>query len=317
MASPFRSGKVLLRKGKAMQILKHWLVLLLPPIVTTALRGFLRRANQSAIETRSIAGLRATFSEWEMVPAEEWPTDGGWTHGSIAETQTAKWIEFKTSLQAPRPFGLAHEAPPDAPVSVSAHNITMSFGYVLGRLLAEMPTNRTPAILDWGGGLGHYAAIARSMFPHIDFDYTVKDVEALVSAGQRMLPDVAFTSSDEAALAKPYDLVFASSSIQYSRDVYECLEKLCASAQRWLMITRTPFVDESDDFVVIQRPHRYGYLTEYAGWFLNRQKFTDFVVGQGFCMEREFLLDERPFVPNAPEQCRYRGYLFERAKPRR
>jgi hypothetical protein len=33
----------------------------------------------------------------------------------------------------------------------------------------------------------------------------------------------------------------------------------------------------------------------------------------GYRLDREFLNDERPAVANAPEQCSYRGFLFERS----
>jgi hypothetical protein len=95
--------------------------------------------------------------------------------------------------------------------------------------------------------------------------------------------------------------------------LYGVLDRICASASRYLMVTRSPFVSAHDDFVVVQRPHRYGYLTEYPCWFINRSKFIAFVEARGFRLDREFLLAECPFVPNAPEQCRYGGFLFERA----
>jgi hypothetical protein len=79
------------------------------------------------------------------------------------------------------------------------------------------------------------------------------------------------------------------------------------------MITRTPFLDTHDDFVVVQRPHLFGYTTEYPGWFLNRRRVIDFVTRRGLSLEREFLVSERPYVPNAPEQAQYRGFLFRRA----
>lgn len=298
--------------------LKQVAVLLLPPIVTAALQRLLRRGRGGAADDGGMTAmpLRAALAEWEMVPRERWPEAGGWDHASIAETQVAKWPDFIDSLQPPRPFGVSHEAPTGGPVDIGPHNTTMTFAYVLGRLLAEAPTGgAAPSVLDWGGGLGHYAAIAARLYPHATFDYVVKDLDALATAGRKVLPDVTFVSSDAEALSRRYDLIYASSSLHYSRDVYGCLAGLCDSADRWLMVTRTPFVEDSDDFVVIQRPHRYGYHTEYAGWFLNRRKFVDFVTARGFRLEREFLLDERPVVPNAPEQCRYRGFLFERTTP--
>jgi hypothetical protein len=81
------------------------------------------------------------------------------------------------------------------------------------------------------------------------------------------------------------------------------------------MVTRSPFVEQHNDFVVVQRPYKYGYMTEYPGWFVNVSRFVQFVESRGLQLEREFMLDERPWVANAPEQCRYRGFLFKKAAP--
>lgn len=58
------------------------------------------------------------------------------------------------------------------------------------------------------------------------------------------------------------------------------------------MVTRTPVVEHHDDFVVVQRPHMYGYMTEYAGWFINRRRLIDFVLARGLRLERQFLIAE-------------------------
>jgi putative methyltransferase (TIGR04325 family) len=119
-------------------------------------------------------------------------------------------------------------------------------------------------------------------------------------------------SSEASALSRPYDLIFASSSLQYTRDYFGLIGRLCDASPKWLMVTRSPFVEKSDDFVVLQRPFRYGYMSAYPGWFINRSRFVSFVEQRGFALDREFLVDEQPHVPNAPEQCRYLGFLFKR-----
>jgi hypothetical protein len=67
--------------------------------------------------------------------------------------------------------------------------------------------------------------------------------------------------------------------------------------------------------VVVQRPHGCGYLTEYQGWFLNRDQLLTTAAGCGLALRREFLIDERPPVPGAPEPAEYRGFLFQPATP--
>ena len=54
------------------------------------------------------------------------------------------------------------------------------------------------------------------------------------------------------------------------------------------MVTRSPFVEQHDDFVVVQRPYKYGYLTEYPAWFINRHRFITFIETRGLVREREF-----------------------------
>jgi putative methyltransferase (TIGR04325 family) len=249
--------------------------------------------------------------EWEMVPDsdEVWTVHEGWAHDSIVETQLSKWQSFLASTEGPLPIGQSHEASPDAPPNFATHNTILTFGYVLGRVGA---TRGRLNILDWGGGLGHYYVYARKLFPELSLDYVIKDLPGLCAVGKTLLPDVTFVADEKEALSRRYDLVFASSSLHYTRDCYGLLARLCDSAENWIMITRTPIIEHHDDFVVVQRPHVYGYMTEYAGWFINRTRLVDFMADRKFRLERQFLVAEQPNVPNAPERAHYYGFLFRR-----
>jgi putative methyltransferase (TIGR04325 family) len=252
--------------------------------------------------------------EWEVVPNSDsvWLARAGWAHASIVATQLKKWQNFLKSVEGTRPLGQSHEGEADAPVDHSTHNTILSFGYALARAAHD---RRGLSILDWGGGLGHYYAYARALMPTLALDYVVKDLPDLCAAGRCLLPEVTFLSDEDVALGRSYDFVFASSSVHYTRDHYQLIDRLCSSARGWLMITRTPFIEHADDFVVVQRPHMYGYMTEYPGWFMNRPKMLDFVAARGFELVRQFLVAERPNVPNAPEQAQYYGFLFRRIAP--
>jgi putative methyltransferase (TIGR04325 family) len=288
-------------------------VRVLPAPALALLRTQYRRWNPATVAVPGPDGRTEARLEWEMMQDTDavWGASEGWSHDSIAARQMEKWDAFLESIAAPHPIGRSHEARPDADLDVSAHNTAMTFGYVLGRVLAESGA-RAPSILDWGGGIGHYFQYARALFPASDFHYVIKDFAALCAAGRPRNPGAHFIEDDQVALAAPHDLVFASSSLHYARDVFGLLDRLAAASTRYLFVTRTPFVERVDDFVVVQRPYRYGYMTEYAGWFLNRAKVETFLAARGLVLEREFMLAERPHVPNAPEQCRYLGLLFRR-----
>ena len=186
----------------------------------------------------------------------------------------------------------------------------MCFGYALGRVARRRDV---VSVLDWGGSVGHYYVYARALFPDLRLDYVIKDLPALCAAGAKLLPEVTYRSDEQEVFTRSYDLVFASSSLHYTRDLYGLLGRLSDGAAEWLMITRTPIVEHCDDFVVVQRPYTYGYETEYPGWFINRKRLINFVAARGFVLERQFPIAEQPQVPNAPEQACYFGFLFRRS----
>ena len=276
--------------------LKHILEQVLPPVVVDAAKRVRDRASrpsgapEAAIGSRPMSVLRSIGAigppEWEAVPDtdEAWTVHEGWSHQSIAETQRKKWPVFLASVEGSRPFGWSHEAAVGAPIDIGAHNTIISFGYALARAATGA---KCVGVLDWGGGIGHYYIYARRLHPELDLEYVVKDLQPLCEVGRELLPEVTFLADDAAALARRYDLVFASSSLQYTRDLYALLARLCDAAVGWLMVTRMPFIDQHDDFVVVQRPYQYGYMTEYPAWFINRHKFIAFVEARGFELDRE------------------------------
>jgi hypothetical protein len=269
---------------KTVSIVRHSLhrvlLLLLPPVVVNVTRS---------LRTRFTSQKENVSPEWEMKPNSDavWTAHDGWSHQSIVETQLKKWPAFLRSIEGTRPLGQPHEAAADAPADYATHNTIMTFGYVLGRI-----------------GQGRKAISI--------LDYVVKDLPGFCAVGASLLPQVKFVSDEAEVLCRSYDLTFASSSLHYSRDPYAQLERLCGSTLHWLMITRLPCVEQADDFVVVQRPHMYGYMTEYPGWFMNRNKVLSFVSPRGFDLVRQFLVAEQPSVPNAPEQANYYGFLFRR-----
>jgi putative methyltransferase (TIGR04325 family) len=294
--------------------LRRFAIRVLPPIVTDAIRTVLRsrQAADTPPPVDEAQPVAAQKPEWEYVPGG-WetvdPDVKGWNVESVVETQRAKWPGFLDSVAGTGPFGVAHEGVVTDRYNVSAHNAIMSFGYVLGLAGAGQGA---ASVLDWGGGIGNYFVFAKALWPKCAFDYTCKDLPLMVSAGRELLPDCRFEDDENRVFARRYDLVMASGSFHYSRDWQLLIERLCTAAERYLYVTRVPVVQHVPSFVVVQRPYAYGYHTEYLCWFLNQRELVTYVESRGFRLVREFLLDERPIVAGAPEQCRYAGLLFAR-----
>ena len=268
--------------------------------------------------------FRIVQPEWEYIP-EGWayaaahPEVTGWDVQSILDVYRAKWPAFADAVQSSRPLDFTHESPAFTGGDLSAHNATMTFAFVLGRVLAseDLPgfgkPGRSFSLLDWGGGSGHYYLLAKALYPDIDLDYHCRDLPLLAAYGAELFPAQTF-SSDDSSLARRYDLVMANTSLHYSQDWQAVLGRLAGSAAGFLYVGNFPLVADASSFVFIQRPQVYGYATEYLGWCLNRDEFLAEATKLGLTLEREFVYGYAPPIYNAPGQAEYRGFLFSAAQ---
>jgi putative methyltransferase (TIGR04325 family) len=244
--------------------------------------------------------------EWEYVP-EGWDYPvRGWDQESVADGYARKWPDYLAAIERPKPLGVHHETADVTSGDVGAHNMLVSFAYVVALAARGLDTL---SVLDWGGGLGHYEALVRSTVPGLELDWHVKETPAVCAAGRELRPGVAF-HEDENCLERRYDLVVASSSLQYAPDWRTLVTGLAAAAERYLYVARVPVALQSPSFVVIQRPYVHGYDTEYLGWVLNRDEL---LAAAGLPLAREFLLDAAFSAAGAPEDpIGHRSFLFNR-----
>jgi putative methyltransferase (TIGR04325 family) len=276
----------------------------LPPFLTNALVRMMRGGGREA-------------PEWEYVPGGWHPRESsaGWNVESVVQTQRAKWDRFVALIGATggtSPLAVYHEAATLTNDSLTAHNTFLTWGYVLARAAARDPAGDRLSILDWGSGLGHYFIVSRALLPDVTLDYHARDLPLLCAAGRELLPEVTFHDTDADALgAHRYDLILASGSLHYHEAWRDILRGFAAASRRYVYVTRLPIVQRAPSFVVVQRPHAVGYQTEYQGWFFNREEFLTGAREAGLRLVREFLVDERPYAHGAPEQCEFRGFLFE------
>jgi putative methyltransferase (TIGR04325 family) len=244
--------------------------------------------------------------EWEYIP-EGWEQEAkGWAVDSVARGYRDKWPDYVAAIEAPNPLGVHHETAQVTVGDPGAHNMLVTFAYVVA--LVARGRNRL-SVLDWGGGLGHYHALARSAVPGLELDYHVKETPATSAVGAELSPEVVF-HDDDSCLGRRYDLVVASSSLQYEQDWRLLLGRLAGAAGGHLYVARVPVALRAESFVVIQRPYAHGYDTEYLGWVLNRR---DLLAAAGLPLAREFLLDARFSAEGAPENpVEHRSFLFNR-----
>jgi putative methyltransferase (TIGR04325 family) len=252
--------------------------------------------------------------EWEYVP-EGWSRARGdlrgWDDPSVLEAYRTKVDVYRDSLAGTGPFAYCSAAELELGVpSVGEQNVALIFAYAL---LQASRNSKHVSVLDWGGGLGAYRAVARAVLPlGVDLEYHCKEVPRIADYGRRAVSEVTFWD-DDSCLDRTYDLVFASSSLQYSEDWRGVLRGLAQATSDALLVSRVPIVQEHASFVVLQRAYSYRFETEYLGWALNRRELLDVAAGAGVHLDREFVLGFRPDVVGAPEQDEVWSFLFRRS----
>jgi len=250
--------------------------------------------------------------EWEYCP-EGWrtvdPRLTGWNAESVAETQKRLWPRFLEIVRGTGPMGLFHTEPEPTGLDILGQNNILAFGYALA--LTAHKKDRV-SILDYGGGIGHYAVISRALFPDLQIDYTCREVPVLCQAGREVLPDDTFVETDEQCAGRTYDLVFCSGALQYFEKWAETVHLLAGLTGDVFYLARVPVVFTVPSFVVVQRPYAAGYATEYLGWFFNYDELVSTLRQSGLTLFREVLTHDANDLENAPELCRYRAFLCRR-----
>jgi putative methyltransferase (TIGR04325 family) len=256
------------------------------------------------------------FREWEYVP-DGWareradPAIRGWDEDAVVEAYRTKLPAYAEAIAGPGPIGLPTSAAfRDAVPIVKDQNVVLGFAYAL--TLASRQRD-TVSILDWGGGAGLFSLLGRALLPgEVGIDYHCKDLPAICAYGREALPEATF-HDDDACLDRRYDLVVASSSLQYSEQWREVLVRLAGAAEGYLYLARVPVVLRSPSFVVLQRAYRYGFETEFLSWVFNRDELLTAVSDSCLPLVRDLVFGERSDVRGAPEPDETRAFLFRRA----
>jgi putative methyltransferase (TIGR04325 family) len=262
----------------------------------------------------AVGAPRWALPEWEYVP-EGWTRAladrrvTGWQDPHVAAVYRTKRTEVLAALRGPGPLAFPTSSfEPTSQRSVRDHNTIVSFAYVLA--LAAGGRGRL-SLLDWGGGIGVHCHLGKALIPELELDYHVKEVAPVCALGREIEPAVTF-HEDESCFKRQYDVVMASSSLQYEERWQKTLAKLVTAASRYVFLTRVPVVLHAPSHVVRHRTSIYGREAEYLSWVVNRDELVACAERAGAMLAREFLIGlSRPTL-GAPERREIRAFLFRR-----
>jgi putative methyltransferase (TIGR04325 family) len=233
----------------------------------------------------------------------------GWNVPGVVEAETEKWEAFRNNLKGPGPLGFSHEST-DLSVTRNLffHNVHISYAYVLS--LAARQKNEL-SVLDWGGGLGHYYLLGKTVLPDVDLDFNCREVALMCERGRQLCPEVRFYE-DDSCLDRTYDLVMINGSLGYFENWKDVLSRVSQTVESYLFLTRALTVRRSPAFVALQRTEVYNYDSQMLTQVFNETELLEQVAQSGLRLVREFVVGDGPTIVGAPEQCRDCGWLFRR-----
>jgi putative methyltransferase (TIGR04325 family) len=257
--------------------------------------------------TRIISINRLDYAPrgWKTILSADSPD--GWNSPSVVDSEKAKWDVFCEIVKGTGPFGFNHERSDLSETrSIPFHNVHITYGYVLA-LAAHQKSSLS--VLDYGGSLGHYYLIGKALLPEVELIFSCKETSRMAEAGKLLNPNIQWFT-DDSCLEKTYDLVMITSSLQYMEHWQNFIRNISKAVGHYLLLTRVPVVEKSDSFVAVQ----YVYGTQILHGQFNKHELLQAIEKAGFNIVREFVVGDRPYIKNAPEQCELRTWLFRKTK---
>jgi putative methyltransferase (TIGR04325 family) len=200
--------------------------------------------------------------------------------------------------------------------SVLFDEIAYSFPLVTTLLKVALEDDENLCVLDFGGSLGS------SYFQNKDILKDVKNLKwciveqpQFVEYGKQYFENeqLSFYNTIEECLKKNKpNVLLVSSVVQYLEEPKIWIQRFIDLNIPYIIIDRTPFVENQEDILTIQKTPKRIYEASYPTWFFNFEKFK-----QPFLIDYLplFVFDsfiEVPILLNGSRKASWQGIVFQR-----
>lgn len=179
---------------------------------------------------------------------------------------------------------------------------------LLGSLLwiASQNGNRLN-LIDFGGSLGSTYYQNKKFLTHLELKWGIVEQQKFVECGKQQFENETmkfyYTLNDCINEQNP-DTILLSGVIQYLEKPYELLKEIIDKQFRYVILDRTPFIENGGDRITIQKVSPEIYEATYPAWFFNYKKFLNF-----FRKNYE-LISDFEFNDGANIAATYKGVIF-------
>lgn len=199
--------------------------------------------------------------------------------------------------------------------SVLFDKIEYFFPSLAALLYAASRSGNRLSVLDFGGALGSSYYQNRGMLSHLaPLSWHVVEQSHFVAAGQAEFQNEQlgfFPTIADSWAASPPDVVFLSSVLQYLEAPFDLLAEIMRLGPRFILVDRTPVMDEGRERIVVQTVPPSIYPATYACRLLAPGS-VEAALAPGYDLRYDFEAHVGTTIPVKDGLARYRGYFFER-----
>lgn len=172
-------------------------------------------------------------------------------------------------------------------------------------------------LLDFGGSLGSTYYQVIKFLTHLDgLRWNIVEQEKFVELGKCYFENqhlkFYYNLDDCYKEQHPVAILF-SSVIQYLKNPYTLLEKVISFGFDFIIFDRTPFLEEGNDMITVQKVPSEIYKASYPAWFFNKRKFLDFFQ-KDYELIEEFDTLAGQILINHRIKAMDRGYIFKKSR---
>jgi putative methyltransferase (TIGR04325 family) len=234
----------------------------------TGVRSWARQWLPPALATRVrpwFGGIRFSgdYASWDAARAQS----GGYDAAAILERVSAATREAASGSGKYERDSVLFDEP------------QVSWPMLAGLLAAAAESGGGLSVLDFGGSLGTSYFQCRPLLPRgRALTWSIVEQENFVDHGQRhfQTDELHFHHSiAQAIAASPPAVALLSSVLQYVPEPAAVIDALVAAAVPYLVVDRTPFVEDGGDRITVQHVPRSIYAASYPCWLFSRPGFLD------------------------------------------
>lgn len=198
--------------------------------------------------------------------------------------------------------------------SVLFDKIHYSWPLLTGLLWIASQRGNRLNLIDFGGSLGSSYFQNRKFLMHLkELKWNIIEQKKMVECGKKYFENEYlkyYINLDDCIKEQNPDIIILSSSLQYIEKPYSLIRKIINNKFDFIIIDRTPFIEDNKDRLTVQKVSPKIYKANYPAWFFSETKFLKYFEGRYELVEEfDALGKDSANIPS-----RYKGFIFRRKK---